>query len=119
MAKPITLVGYTNIVGAIYDPDILPSAVITTGEETEPYCMHSLRTEGLGFFDDFIAAARMRNGFNDNKHDEELQVTLYKFYEDFPQQSYNCVGCSRGASTEDHKILDSNKSCTKTTADCA
>jgi hypothetical protein len=121
MAKPLTIVGRTAILAAIYDPDHLPSAIIAVGS-SNPFCLHSLREEDLSFFDEtFMPQVRGSNEVDpgDDKKDEELKVKLYKFFEDYPQQDHTCMGCYHSEKLERHKIMHSEEACTKTTEDCA
>lgn len=122
MAKPITLVGRTQILAAIYNPETLPTAIFAVGDYA-PFCAHCLRESDLSFFEKtFLPHLRQINNVapEDSKKDEELKIKLYKFFEDYPERGHTCTGC---ASSEQipvpHLIKYSESACTKTTEDCA
>lgn len=120
-SKPIILTGRTEIIAAIYDPDNLPSAVIAVGDHN-PYCLHSLRTEDLSFFEQtFLPEARGANEFNPDKadKDEELKVKLFKFFEDYRAQDHTCMGCYHSEKLDRHRIEQNEDACTKSTEECA
>lgn len=125
MAKSLIVTGRTALIGTLYDSAILASAIVVPVEaETRPFCVHSLRSEDLSFFEFFIETARHAQGKKaDGSEDEQLQFHLWKFFEQFPHQEYNCIGCNHSENTtgklESHKIRDSNMVCTKSTHDCA
>lgn len=117
-----TLTGRTEILAAIYNPEHLPSASLLA-DGSAPYCLHSLRTEGLAFFDKkFMCSLRAENGHHpdDVTHDEELKCTFYPFVEEAPYFTmYNCTGCYLGENTDGHRVDQSEEVSKKTCEECA
>lgn len=108
--------GTTELIAAIYDPELLPSAIIVPTDATHrPFCVHSVRTGNMDFFNKFIGTVIGA--------DEDSEFIVYKFFEDYPSQEYTCLGChyleTMGLADESHDIVDSAAVCTKTTEDCA
>lgn len=123
-AKPIHITGRTELLAAIYDPDNLPSAVVhAEGLSTVPYCLHCLRLGDLSDFETFFQEACDNQGVNSDdpkEYENKAQFLLYKFFEDFPMQSYNCVGCARSDAVEvRHTVAMSEEFCTCGTEELA
>ncbi len=122
MAKPQSLIGVTQILAAIYNPEHLPSAIIAAGSG-EPYCLHSFRESDLQLFEKrFMPTLRVNNGVRaeDRSMDEKLEAFFYKFYEDYPDGGHSCHGCYHSEQIENtHRIRESEEACTKTTEECA
>ena len=122
MAKSVTLTGRTEILAAIYNPQHLPSASILANPSS-PFCLHSLRTEGLSYFENtFLPSIRGNNNVSgdDPTKDEELKVDFYPFVEEAPYfRQFSCTGCYYGNETEGHHVRDSAVACTKTCEECA
>lgn len=114
------LIGRTEILAAIYNPEHLPSASLLPDSST-PFCLHTLRTNGLKFFDEtFMALLRQSNGVEGDKKDEELKCPFFPFFEEAPYvNSFSCTGCALGPDTKVHPVRKSEIACTKTCEECA
>lgn len=129
--KAQNIVGRTAILAAIYSPDNLPSAIIMQPGGTNPYCLHSLRTEDLSFFDAWFTELADSQGKNVVTGAEEVRAAFWPFFEDYPEQAHGCVGCYRSEKIElpeeyrehvrgdTHYIKDSPQCCLKSTEECA
>lgn len=122
MAKPIIITGKTELLAAIYNEDLLPSAIVDpTG--ADPYCLHSLREGDESLFNQLLEsgcdAADVE--FKPENY-EQAKFKLYKFYEDYPSPNHTCIGCAgladRGKG-ERHRISDTEVAASKLCADCA
>lgn len=116
------LTGRTEILAAIYNPEYLPSGSLLPSSHA-PFCLHSLRANGLKFFDSaFMQTLRAGNGVDvdNDKKDEELTCDFFPFFEEAPYVTgFSCTGCYHGDETETHRVKDSEEACTKTCEECA
>lgn len=123
MSRAKKLTGETEIVAAVYDPEIPPSAIITFsegGKNGDPNCVHSFREGSLQDFENTMKRAYDEQGKtrNDPKG-EPLVAWLYENHLRYPHQSHTCHGCYFGEKLERHTIEDSLQACTKQHEDCA
>lgn len=121
MSKVIELTGRTEILAAIYSSDFLPSAILSEKPDahgTEPFCLHCLRRENVTFFEQFASGYKKSQGKKVGPEtDEEVKAWLVPFCEDYYEQGHQCIGCHD--TDDEHRIETSEKSCRKTTEDCA
>jgi hypothetical protein len=119
MAKPIVLTGRTELLAAIYNEDNLPTAVIMPYDSYQPFCLHSLRDGDERTVDKLIEYAA-----ENTSTDEEPKFKLYRFFEDYPEQSHTCHGCywnSKNINSDivAHQIALTEQFATKTCDECA
>lgn len=129
MATVTKLIGRTDILGAIYNDDFLPTAIMTAGHNpreigTQPACLHSLRCMTLPAVDAMFKNWATEQGIEPKDIDANLKLQLFHFYEQFPQQDYHCVGCSTASKTGSndvtkHRINTTADAATRLAEDCA
>lgn len=127
MAKPLILTGRTELLAALYNPEILPSAIVCQkGYHSQAWCVHSLRDGDEDLFEKkLLGLARSNLGLSetDSSKDDDLQFELHRFYEDFPEQGSTCHGChynhEKNENVVRHKVRETEHVATKTTEDCA
>lgn len=127
MAKPLILTGRTELLATIYNPDILPSAIVCAkGHRSQPWCVHSLRDGDEDLFEKkLMGLARTNSGLSetDSSKDNELQFELHRFFDEYPEQSGVCHGCyynhEKNSDVVQHKVRETESLAVKTTEDCA
>lgn len=113
------ITGLTDLQAAIYNEDNLPSAIISDKHGNQPYCLHSLRSEGLSYFDDVFLVHMLSVQSLEKKDIDQLQLRIYKFYENYESQGNVCHGCARSEKLEHHEIRDTEQVAKKLCEDCA
>jgi hypothetical protein len=92
--KYIELKDKGALIAFIYDRKTPPTAVVhPVDEHAAPICVHSLRENGLDFFDQQVTEKRCKKPWR-----------AYPRFKDFPSQSFTCV-CGN------HKVNDSAEHC--------
>lgn len=127
MAKYTLITGRTEILAAIYDEKNLPTAVLSDHREDHdpvvPNCLHSLRYGTLEVTEGILQEFADACGVDKEKEPEKIVARLYPFYEDYPQQHHNCIGCHRAAefdeNVEGHRIHSTEEYARKLCEDCA
>ena len=113
------LTGLTEIQAAIYKEDNLPSAVIADKDGDQPFTLHSLREEGLQFFEEHFINRMISAQGIERKDVDQLKVRLYKFFENYENQTAPCYGSALSDNIQQFYIKDAEHFATKLCEDCA
>lgn len=115
MARIEKIDNYTDLVAFVYDPDTLPTAIISIGDAS--ISVHGLREGELGVLEKIFEHQGIQVDAKTGKLSKEAKC--YRFWEQYPKLSSACYAHHFSSKLDNQKLSDIEEWAVKTFDMCA